>query len=495
MMKKIMTFLLAVLMCFSVFTFASCSTASGGKTEEELLEENGGSLEGVDFNSKNGEMYAGTKEGKTKLKLSYSTGYKHGWIRQLSRAFLLDEAGKDYYIILDPDSELTTSVSSKLESGANLSDIYMPLASNWYSYASLGYLENLDDLYSQKVPGEEVTVGDKMLGSWKTYGKSIYQNEKHNFIFPWNENVTGIVYNKTMFDKYGWAVPVTYADLDALCKKIIADTKGKVAPFVYPGTVSGGYWDFVGTNWWLQASGVEGLNKFMEFESAEVYNPMKAPGDGKLSMLEAFEELIVANRTTYTLKGSASKDHLMSQVSFAQGQAAMIPNGSWIEKESGTAIKDEIRMMQVPMLANAKTDKDGKPIKINYTGQPDYMLIPSKADNKEGAKKFLAFTCKDELLLKYTSLTGAPRPFDYDISKAEVTPFVKSCIDIWSNSTSWFESSTSKFWTSGKASKFQTTNPYTTLLSKAGTITALGWCQSEYSAVSGTWQSWVDALA
>ena len=70
----------------------------------------------------------------------------------------------------------------------------------------------------------------------------------------------------------------------------------------------------------------------MKFESADVFDPMKkdSPSVGKLEMLEIFEEIIVENRSKYTLKGSASKNHLLAQVSFMQGQAAMIPNGNWI---------------------------------------------------------------------------------------------------------------------------------------------------------------------
>lgn len=47
-----------------------------------------------------------------------------------------------------------------------------------------------------------------------------------------------------MFDEFGWKVPETVSELKTLCETIVSDTKGSVAPFVYPGKVSGGYWGF-----------------------------------------------------------------------------------------------------------------------------------------------------------------------------------------------------------------------------------------------------------
>ncbi len=482
-MKKLIALLIAVLLCLGAFT------ACGGNGTTNVDDpENGGSLEGVTFDSRSGEMYKDTKEGKERIKISYTPGFGQGWIRQMARAFLLDEIGEGYYMVLDSDSELTTAVSSKLESGMNLSDIYFPLASNWYNYSALGYLENLDDLYNMTVPGESVTVLEKLNGAWKDYGKAICNQETHYYVFPGNENITGIVYNKTLFDEYGWEVPETVEELNTLCAKIVTDTKGTIAPFVYPGTVGGGYWDFVGTNWWLQISGTEKLDEFMKFESPDVFKTTPTSlSYGKLKSLETFEEVIVANRKTYTLTGSASKSHLLAQVSFLNRQAAMIPNGNWIEKESLAEMEDEVRMMYTPRIDGAQQDENGKYLTYNYSGQPDYMLIPAQAKNKEGAKKFLAFMCKDEILKKYTSLTGTPRPFEYDISECETSDFIKSCLDIWSNSTTWFEKSTSKLWTSNKIAKFNSGNPYTTLLANSETISAIGWCAAEYTAVEKSW--------
>ncbi|MBQ9482084.1 MAG: extracellular solute-binding protein [Clostridia bacterium] len=496
-MKKLLK-LFSVALTVCIFALAVLSVTGCGKNKPSSDIED--LYPGVTFNEKNGEMYKDTKEEKTRIKISYSTGQGNAWIRRMAYDFLIDEEGADYYFVLDGDSELTSAVSSKLEAGVGLSEIYMPLASGWNAYASLGYLENLNDLYSMTVPGESVTVGEKIRGSWTDYGKAVVQGSLDYYIFPWNEHITGIVYNKTMFDTYGWAIPETTDDLLDLCNKIVTDTKGRIAPFVYPGTISGGYWDFLGTNWWAQVAGTERMDEFMKFESAEKsFSYMKETdlSYGKLVMLEEFERIIVKNREKFILKGSGSKTHLTAQLSFAQGQAAMIPTGSWVENESFGDMEDEAAMMPTPVIKNETLkDENGNYIRVNYSGQPDYIFIPSgiKEEGKEGAKKFLAFMCKDEELVRYTNVSGAPRPFDYDIGKCETSAFIQSCINVWKDSTTWFEKSTSKLWTANKCRKFNSNSPYTYLLANPDTATAIGWCANELASVQRSWPQWLEQV-
>ncbi len=489
-MKKMLAVFCSAVFAMSAVGMAACNTqqnsGEGGKTSADPLPV------GIVFDEKSGEMYYENKDGKSAIKITYSSGNGHEWIRKSASSFLKSEEGKDYYFELTVDDSATSSMSSKLEAGSNLDDIYFLLASPWQSYASLDQLENLDDLYNMTIPGEEGTVLDKITGTWKSYGKAINHEEEHFYIFPASTCVTGIVYNKTMFDEWGWTVPQTVAELETLCEKIYSDTNGAIKPFVYPGTVGGGYWDFVGQNWWLQASGVEKLEEFMKFESYEVFNPdpISSPSYGKYTMLQTFEDVLVKNKVNYIFAQSPSFDHLQAQQAFGLGQAAMIPNGSWIQNESGEDIEDEIRMMPVPFLSEAKKDENGEYIAYNYSGQPDFVTIPKAASNKNGAKLFLAYMCRDDMLVQYTETSGTPRPFEYDVTGCNVNDFQRSCLDIWENSTTWFESSSSPLWTGLKVRKFNAVNPYTSLITNYPKTTADSWCASEYAGVKGAWDSW-----
>lgn len=483
--KKIMAAVLSAVALFGTCFAAGCGGGGGGTSS-------GGDYGNVVFNERTGEMYLDTMEGKTPIKITYSAGNGEEWMRQWCRYFLESEEGKDYYMLLTVDEQATTSMSSRLEGGSNLDDIYYLLASPWQSYASLDQLENLDELHNTQIPGEEETILGKLTGTWKTYGQAYNQNELHYYIFPSSTPVTGIVYNKTMFDEYGWEVPETVTELQALCEQIVEDTDGKIAPFVYPGRVSGGYWDFIGTNWWLQVTGEEKMNEFMQFESPEVFNSdsIASPSYGKLTMLQTFEDLIVKNKERYIARMSGSYDHYQAQQAFGAGLAAMIPNGSWIQSESGEDIEDEIRMMETPLMEDALEDENGEPIRYNYSGQPSFAIIPKAAGNKEGAKAFLAFTCRDDMLQLYTELCGAPMPFDYDVDSLELNDFQQSCIDIWKNSITWFEDSRSPLWTGLKVRKFNSGDPYVNLIINYPGTTADSWCAAEYAGVKGAWDDW-----
>ena len=186
---------------------------------------------------------------------------------------------------------------------------------------------------------------------------------------------------------------------------------------------------------------------------------------------------------------SGSYDHYQAQQAFGAGMAAMIPNGSWIQNESGEDIEDEIRMMAIPLMDDALTGEDGKPVTYNYSGQPSFAAIPKQAGNKEGAKAFLAYSCRDDMLRMLTEVSGTPLPFDYSVEGIEFNAFQQSCIDIWKNSVTWFEDSRSPLWTGLKIRKFNAGDPYTNLIVNYPGVTADSWCASEYAGVRDSWDT------
>lgn len=50
------------------------------------------------------------------------------------------------------------------------------------------------------------------------------------YFLPGPANLSGMIYNKVLFQQYGWKVPTTIDELLALCKQITADTNGTIAP-------------------------------------------------------------------------------------------------------------------------------------------------------------------------------------------------------------------------------------------------------------------------
>ncbi len=481
----------------------------GRKEEQEIVDADGVTVKGNQVYYLDPAVEGDSIENKERIKITFAeTGFGRTWIVNASKKFV--KANPEYWIYLDGDPEITTSFANKLETGAAIADIYMPLASNWFDCAVRGWIEPLDDVFAARPDGEESpSIEEKLSDSFTDYCKATVGGETKYYVMPWNENVTGIVYNGALFEQYGWKVPTTVDGLLALCDQIIRDTQGSVAPFVYPGSV-GGYFDFLTMNWWLQAGGVEKVQEFFDFGSAEVYQyeSKDAPSYGKFVGLTQFSKLFgntagceievdgQVQKVSYTLNGSPSKDHTQAQQSFLKGEAAMIPNGGWMECEMATSLPEgfTMRMMRTPYMTGISKQADGEYLSYNYSAQPDYMLIPTKAQNKDGAKKFLAFLCSDEMLQQYTVDTGSARPFDYEITGIEtMTAFTKDCLDIWQNSDySYFESSKSPLWLNNKVKTFNTVSPYTKI--RTNEMTARVFCGNEYTYAKDNWAKWLSEL-
>lgn len=493
-MKKIIKILVCLFMASMILSTAACGEPDS-KTDEKgvIISEN--RVYYIDPNVENDSI-----DNKTRIKISFAeTGFGRTWIENAAKTFVYENP--EYWIYLDGDPEITTGVSNKLETGAAIADVYMVLASNWFDYAVKGWIEPIDDVYDAKVDGaDKPSIRAKSDEIFLDYSKAIVKEKESLYIVPWNQNVTGIAYNGKMFEQYGWEIPQTVTELVALCDRIVSDTKGKVSPFVYCGS-NGGYFDFLLMNWWLQVSGKEKVQEFFDFGSEEVF-AYKTPSDpsyGKLVGLNQFNKLFGKQASaeyngktySYVLTGSASKNNTQAQQSFILGEAAMMPNGGWTECEMKDFLPEgfEMRMMRTPYVENVSQKKDGEYVTCNYSAQPDYMFVPSKAKNKEGGKKFLAFLQRDDVLKQYTKDTGSVRPFEYDYSKGEYTKFNLDCFDICKNSSySYFEYSKSALWLGGKIRTFNTTAPYTKV--RSGELTPAVYCGNEYNYVKDNWEIW-----
>ena len=495
-MKKILLVLLSlILACGGLFGMAGC------KKQESVGVDTSDIPEGVTLSGQEGnrQIYAGgTKEGKERIKISYTlSGYGSTWLEAIAANFV--DENPEYLVYLSGDPGLTENVSTVLGAGVNLSDIYMPLSSNWQSYALNGWLADLKDVYNAKPDGENgKTLYEKMAANWQSYCEASNQGVVGKYAFPWTESVTGFVYNATMFEKYGWEVPETTDEFAALCEQILTDTNGKVKPFVYPGAI-GGYFDFIGTSWWLQSSGIDGLETFYEFANYDVYDPSKQPSLGKLEALTEFTRFFGPDAQKYVVTGSMSKNHTTSQLDFLKGTAAMIPNGNWFESEMKADIEAmsdpiEIKMMRVPYMETAQKE-NGEYVKINYAATADYMIIPAQAPNIEGAKEFLIFSARDDMLQMFTKYTGATRPFTYDLTPVQDTlsTFAQSCLEIATTSETYFDISYSPLYVKGYAKKFITAQPWSLLVygpENDGT-TPQRFCDQEYLEAEGNWAEWV----
>ena len=102
------------------------------------------------------------------------------------------------------------------------------------------------------------------MSTYETYG-----GEYTYFCVPWVTGMQGMVYNRTMFEEYGWEVPNTTDDLLVLCDEIVAD--GEV-PFIF--TSKENYWTcMMFLLWWGQYEGADNYANSIRDLSAPI--PMR----------------------------------------------------------------------------------------------------------------------------------------------------------------------------------------------------------------------------
>lgn len=408
----------------------------------------------------------------------------------------------DVLVKINFNPSITDTTASRLESNTNVADVYsfksMESIKRWIAQ---GWIEPLDDVYDAELSNGK-TIRDSSTGN----AVDVCSYNGATYAIPEYISLNGFVYNKSLFDKYGWEVPTTTSELEALCKKIIADTSGSVSPIVYCGGAADGYLYFAVDNWVYEYEGIANLDKFFAYEDAEVFNP--STYKGKMYALQNLQKFFY-DEGNYTMAGSTGMTHIVAQSKLIQGEAAMMLNGSWFENEMSEVLKQnpdvEMGMFPLPEVSDVAgkalhssgyTTEDNK--RVIQADYGSYYFIPSKALNKEDAKEFMKFLSEPEACEIYTRYTNAIRPFDYELSTdaeayKDMSAFGKSILTMASENYLYTKNVTNPiaikgltgFWSRGKT-------PYVDIRDGVETINQA--LQNDYDYAVNNWNSWLEMM-
>lgn len=409
-------------------------------------------------------------------------GYGTEFAYKLKEIFEEENPGKTVEIKSSRTIQLSTE--SKILSGPKNNDVDL-FITTYYNYRSIidrgaravkGYdkaLLDLAEVYNW-VDENGKTIKDKLGDEF--YNFANYQDVY--YAVPWASGPCGFMYNKTLFDHYGWELPKTVSELEAFAKQVNSERASglhEIYPLVYPGYAAE-YWAYVYDTWAVQYEGYENFRAFWEgalLNSDGSYNYhdgyMVYRQEGRLEALKALERTL--GNQDYIMPGSSTFDHTTAQSKMLLGQAAIVVSGDWIEMEmSGTTFtvdflpgkpETEIGYLSTPLLdvvagwkafegqtgVDAATGLEKSVLYQRYLDAGKYAyslgfqhlaLVPAYTNAKTLAIEFLKLMVSDrgcDIFLKYG---GSPSPFKQVYTEAEtaaldLTPFQLSKLEYTQN--------------------------------------------------------------
>ena len=399
------------------------------------------------------------------------------WEAGVGRDFLVNiidafkSKNPDINVYLRASADLQTS---DLTSGADVNsvDLYFTTMETYLGYKN--YLEPLDDILDDEVDGVELRskFDEDILAQMAD------QNDGTTYVLPWSSSVCGLVYNATLFEKFGYRVPRTSNELKGIVEEAITKKDQNSAnpnPFIHYSL----YWNYLLFPWQAQYDGKDAFSDAWQFKYNNEINKVESLTDknsGRYMALEALYELLSPRGAVYT--GANQLSHTNSQTIFLDGQALMMPNGSWVQNEmKNTPSNDtEMMIMKTPVLSAVGTKFgitenalravvsyiDGETLTANeqalvddtddtvieqirevrniaYTELAQYhSFIPKYAVAKDAAKEFLKFFYSDEAIKIYYNTTHLPHPAKLatgSVNTDNWTEFEKRNIQLYNEQT------------------------------------------------------------
>lgn len=210
------------------------------------------------------------------------------------------------------------------------------------------------------------------------------------YALPMDFKTYGVIYNKTIFEKYGLTPPTTQDELDAICDTLVANG---VDPFIrnysnvtYPDIeMRGILWPLL-----VENGHTDAFEKLMNGEAKFTDYPEFA---------KAFE--LWARRMAYSRTDDMGNDTTMGRQLFAQGEGAMMYDGTWAFAQiQGFNTEAEYGMFALPR-------DDGK--ENGWCIQLDQIfMISNESKHTEAVMEFMAFLLSPEIAGYWASNTLNP---------------------------------------------------------------------------------------
>jgi N-acetylglucosamine transport system substrate-binding protein len=191
--------------------------------------------------------------------------------------------------------------------------------------------------------------------------------------------IYGLWYNQVLFDEHGWTAPRTWDDMMALCAEI---KDAGIAPWTYQGLTAPYYmhWPML-----LMAAKQGGLDVLKAIDNLEE-GAWKDP-----SVLAAADAIYQLADNGYIMEGTEGMEYRDAQAAWVQGDAAIVPAGSWLENEESELIdargdEFEIAYMGVPTLDESSA---ALPYETLRAKPSTPYIVPEASAHKEAGMEYM----------------------------------------------------------------------------------------------------------
>ena len=238
-------------------------------------------------------------------------------------------------------------------------------------------IADITDVLSMTVPGEDVTVADKIAGGFTETSLTNPYGDGKTYLAPMFYSPCGLFYNAGLFAEKGWEVPQTWDEMWELGDKAMEEG---IYLFTYPTT---GYFDAFLYALMYTVGGPEFFDAATHYEEG-IWDTAEAQ--------ECFD--IIAKLATYTNPITPAQandqDFTQNQQLVLDNKALFMPNGTWIVGEMAEAPRAEGFQWGMTALPAATEGGD----RYSYTWF-EQAWIPAGAENIDAAKQFIAFLYSD----------------------------------------------------------------------------------------------------
>lgn len=342
----------------------------------------------------NGDDSADNTENQVLKVAAFEGGYGADMWTEVAKAF--EESHEGVTVELTVDKKIEDIISPSMKAGDYPDVVHCATGREAALTETLtkekGLLE-LTDVLDMTVPGEDVTVKEKVLpGFLDTLGTNPY-GDGVTYYAPMFYSPCGLFYNAGLLEEKGWDVPTTWDEMWELGDK--AKEEG-IALFTYP---TPGYFDAF-TYALLESSG--GMDFY---NNAMMYEDGVWESDEATAVFELVGKL--ADYTEETVVANANNDNFTkNQQLILDNKAIFCPNGTWLPGEMADAPRaDGFKwgFTAVPAVAEGE-----KPSSFTYFEQ---MWIPAEAENQDLAKEWIAFMYSD-VAAEIFAKSGAVQPVE-----------------------------------------------------------------------------------